>query len=309
MPENHSLTLFAHSRTLFLQSVNFPVIPLISPATMLLPISANTVDGECIPNIFLTISVMVLKQSSAVCNGAGRQALVMPLSKPPTIFSPTVFISPSSDPIPNFFDIPSTTLVFSSFQMAVHDTHLNIFLNVHFAANTLKTVLRIVSQSISDIAVPTPFRSSYQSTSSIKVLISVHTPDIRELIVPPASFQSIVLTALFIALAKSLPIFLKSIFARNFPRPLKSVLMLLPSVVPTRFQSISVIAVFIFVPSPSQKESNPSLMVFQSSFFSAVLTPLAKFVAMSFHGKVFEKFSTAVNMPFTNPANVSPMPT
>ena len=286
-------------------------MPPLKAVTRLLPSVLNTVESDepPMPNIPLTTSVTFPKQLNAVCNGAGKRDLDIPPSKPLTIFSPTVFISPSSDPIPNFFDIPSTTLVFSSFQMAVHDTHLNKFLNVHLAANTLKTVLRIVSQSISDIAVPTPFRSSYQSTSSIKVLISVHTPDIRELIVPPASFQSIVLTALFIALAKSLPIFLKSIFARNFPRPLKSVLMLLPSVVPTRFQSISVIAVFIFVPSPSQKVSKPSLMVFQSSFFSAVLTPFAKFVAISFHGKVFEKFSTAVNTPFTKPANVSPMPT
>ena len=285
-------------------------MPPLKAVTRLLPSVLNTVESDepPMPNIPLTTSVTFPKQLNVVCNGAGKRDLDIPPSKPLTIFSPTVFISPSSDPIPNFFDIPSTTLVFSSFQMAVHDTHLNKFLNVHLAANTLNTVLRIVSQSISDIAVPTPFRSSYQSTSSIKVLISVHTPVMRELIVPPASFQLMVFTALLIALAKSLPIFLKSIFARNFPIPLKSVLMLFPSVVPTSSQSMFVIAVLRFEPSPEQKLSKPSLTVFQSMFFSAVLTPLAKFFAMSVHGNVFEKFSTAVNTPFTKPANVSPIP-
>ena len=90
--------------------------------------------------------------------------------------------------------------------------------------------------------------------------------------------------------------------------PLNRVLMLFPSVFPTRLQFIVVIAVLRLVPIPSQNFVNPLLMVFQSRFARAELIPVANLKATSHHGNVSANVPSAVNMPFIPFVSVRPKP-
>ena len=182
--ENHSTTSPAHFVTTSFSPVNSS-IPFFRPAIMSPPISSNTVDGEWIPNRFLTQVI----RSRNTCSFGGRTIPLMspPMMSPP-ILSPSVLLSPS---IPRAFLIADQMVLpillnFSLIALPMppkilvaivpHTTPLNIFLKVHFAANTLNTVEAILSQSTSAIISPTPCKSVCQSVSSMILSMTSQIP-------------------------------------------------------------------------------------------------------------------------------------
>ena len=183
-------------------------IPSQSPAMRLPPISLKTVDGECMPKNSLTQA----KKSTKAFIGCGiiRPSKMPPIMSPPMdlpsllvpLSNPRAFLSPFHIMLPTFLKpsaMPPAMLV----AIVPQTTPLNIFLKVHFAANTLNMVAVSLSQSTSFIAWATPDISLYQSTLSMTASTRSAIPFTMRLIVSPAFFQSIESTALLIKSAMS----------------------------------------------------------------------------------------------------------